>query len=122
MENINERYLYFLLESSKPVYVKEPWVLDIVRKYPHFEINNQNQETFVDDLSSFMHNNGNVKKAFVIIDTTEMNDDMQKRISCLVKDNAYQTLKIFDNCKIIATGKSNNINKDLLGLLVLVDV
>lgn len=122
MENINERYLYFLLESNKPVYVKEPWVLDIVRKYPHFEINNQNQEMFVDDLSSFIRNNKNAKKVFIVIDTTEMTDDVQKRLSCLVKDNSYQAVNLTDNYKIVVTGKSNNINKELLGLLVLVDV
>ena len=113
MENINERYLYFLLESNKPVYVKEPWVLDIVRNYPHFEINNQNQEMFVDDLSSFIRNNTNVKKVFIVIDTTEMTDDVQKRLSCLVKDNSYQAVNLTDNYKIVVTGKSNNINKEL---------
>lgn len=40
----------------------------------------------------------------------------------MIKDKSYQALSLSDNCKIIVTGDKNNMNKELLGLLVVIDV
>lgn len=123
MENRNkERYLFLIFESNTPVYLKEYAILDIVKNYPYFEINDNNQTSFGEQLQNFINNNYSVKKMFIIINTNNINVDDQKILSYMVKDKSYQTVSLPDSCKIIVTGNKYNINKELFDLLVAVDV
>lgn len=123
MENRNrERYLHFIFENNNPVYLKEMGILDTVKKYPYFEINSNNQISFALSMQKFINDNHSAQKIFVIIDTTNINEDNQKVLSCMVKDKAYQTVSLPDNCKIIVTGNKDSMNKELFGLLVVIDV
>jgi hypothetical protein len=123
MENRNkERYLYFIVENNNPIYLKENAVLDIVKNYPYFEINSNNQISFIESLQKFVNDNNSVQKKFIIINTDNINMDNQKMLSYMVKDKSYQTLSLPDNFKIIVTGNKDNMNKELFGLLVAVDV
>ena len=123
MENRNkERYLHFIFESNTPVYLKENAILDIVKSYPYFEINGDNQSSFIESLQFFINDNNNAQKTFIIINTNNINMDNQKILSYMVKDKSYQTLSLQDNCKIIVIGNKDNMDKELFGLLVTVDV
>ena len=122
MERNKERYLHFIFESKTPVYLKENIILDIVKALPYFEIDGNNQDLFYDSLCKFIHDNSDYEKKVIIINTDKINLDNQRKLSCMVKDKSYQTLSIPDNCKIIVTGNKENMNKELLGLLVAVDV
>ena len=123
MENRNkERYLYFIFENNNPVYLKENAILDIVKNYPYFEINGNNQLSFVGSLQNFINKNNNAQKTFIIINTDNIDINNQKVLSAMVKDNSYQTLSLPDSCKIIVIGDKNNMDKELFGLLVVVDV
>ena len=123
MENRNkERYLHFIFESNTSVYLKENAILDIVKNYPYFEINGDNQSSFIESLQFFINNNNNAQKTFIIINTNNINMDNQKILSYMVKDKSYQTLSLPDSCKIIVIGNKDNMDKELFGLLVAVDV
>ena len=123
MENRNkERYLYFIFENNNPVYLKENAILDIVNSYPYFDINGNNQLSFIESLRNFINDNNNAQKKFIIINIDNINMNNQKILSSLVKDKSYQTLSLPDSCKIIVIGNKDNMNKELLGLLVVVDV
>jgi hypothetical protein len=123
MENRNkERYIYFIVENNSPIYLKENAFLDIVKNYPYFEINGDNQISFIEPLKKFVDNNDSVQKKFIIINTDNINMDNQKVLSYMVKDKSYQTLSLPDSVKIIVTGNKDNMNKELFGLLVAVDV
>lgn len=123
MENRNgERYLHFIFENNNPVYLKNNNILDIVKNYPYFEINANNQASFIETLNVFLNDNYMAKKIFIIIDTNNIDLSNQRIISCMIKDKSYQALSLSDNCKIIVTGDKNNMNKELLGLLVVIDV
>ena len=122
MENRSkERYFHFIFENNNPVYLKEKTILDIVKENPYFEITDNNQMSFVESLQKFINNNI-AKKIFIIINTDNINIDNQKKISYMVKDKSYQTVSLPDRCKIIVTGNKDNINKELFGLLVAIDV
>lgn len=122
MENRSkERYFHFIFENNNPVYLKEKTILDIVKDNPYFEITDNNQMSFVESLQKFINNNI-AKKIFIIINTDNINIDNQKMISYMVKDKSYQTVSLPDSCKIIVTGNKDNINKELFGLLVAIDV
>lgn len=122
MENRNkERYIYFIFESNIPVYIKETAILDVVKDYPYFEINGDNQASFSEQLQSFINDNHMVQKMFIIINTNNINMDRQKILSYMVKDKSYQTVSLPDNCKIIVTGNQDSMDKELFGLLVVVD-
>jgi len=122
MENRSkERYFHFIFENNNPVYLKEKNILDIVKDNPYFEITGNNQMSFVESLQKFINNNI-TKKIFIIINTDNINIDNQKMISYMVKDKSYQTVSLPDRCKIIVTGNKDNINKELFGLLVAIDV
>jgi len=122
MENRSkERYFHFIFENNNPVYLKEKTILDIVKDNPYFEITGNNQMSFVESLQKFINNNI-IKKIFIIINTDNINIDNQKMISYMVKDKSYQTVSLPDRCKIIVTGNKDNINKELFGLLVAIDV
>ena len=123
MENRNkERYLHFIFESNTPVYLKENAILDIVKSYPYFEINGDNQSSFIESLQFFINDNNNAQKTFIIINTNNINMNNKKILSYMVKDKSYQTLSLQDNCKIIVIGNKDNMDKELFGLLVTVDV
>ena len=123
MENRNkERYLHFIFESNTPVYLKENAILDIVKNYPYFEIDENNQVSFGVQLQEFINNNQTVKKSFIIINTNNISIDNQKMLSYMVKDKTYQTVSLPDNSKIIVTGNKDSMYKELFGLLVVVDV
>lgn len=123
MENRNkERYLYFIFENNNPVYLKENAILDIVKSYPYFEINGNNQSSFIESLQNFINENNNAQKTFIIINTDNINVNNQKTLSVMVKDKSYQTLSLPDSCKIIVIGDKDNMDKELFGLLVAVDV
>lgn len=123
MENRNkERYLYFIFENNNSVYLKDNTILDIVKSYPYFEINGNNQITFVEQLQNFINDNDNAQKKFIIINTDNINMDNQKLLSYMVKDKTYQTLSLPNSCKIIVIGNKDNMDKELFGLLVTVDV
>lgn len=123
MENkYNDRYLFFFFESKNPVYLKDNSMLDIVKKHPYFEINSNNQSSFIKNLNIFLKNNSNAEKNFIIINTDNIDLNNQNKICCMVKDKSYQTLYLLDNCKIIVTGNKDYINKELLSLLVMIDV
>ncbi len=123
MENRNkERYLHFIFESNTPVYLKENAILDIVKSYSYFEINGDNQSSFIESLQFFINDNNNAQKTFIIINTNNINMDNQKILSYMVKDKSYQTLSLPDSCKIIVIGNKDNMDKELFGLLVTVDV
>lgn len=123
MENRNkERYLYFIFENNNPVYLKENAILDIVKSYPYFEINDNNQLSFIESLQNFINENNNAQKTFIIINTDNIDMNNQKVLSTMVKDKVYQTLSLPDSCKIIVIGDKNNMDKELFGLLVAVDV
>ena len=117
-----DRYLHFIFERNNPVYLKEISILDIVKNYPYFEINGNNQMSFIESLQKFINNNYSVPKMFLIINTDDINMDTQKKLSYMVKDKSYQTLTLPDNCKIIVTGNKDRMNKELFGLLAVVDV
>ena len=123
MENRNkERYLHFIFESNTSVYLKENAILDIVKNYPYFEIDGNNQASFSEQLQEFINNNQTVQKIFIIINTNNINMDNQKILSAMLKDKSYQTLSLPDSCKIIVIGNKDNMDKELFGLLVAVDV
>ena len=123
MENNNDdRYLHFLFETINPVYLKEKALLNVVRKYPSFEINGDNQTDFIDLLTNFVNENRNTKRMFIIINADDINISNQRILSYMVKDKAYQTLSLPRNTKIIVVGNKNNINKELFALLGIVDV
>ena len=122
MENRNKnRYLHFIFESNNSVYLKENAILDIVKSYPYFEINGNNQASFSEKLEDFI-NNQTVQKKFIIINTNNISIDNQKMLSYMVKDKSYQTVSLPDNCKIIVTGNKDSMDKELFGLLVVIDV
>ena len=123
MENRNkERYLHFIFENNIPVYLKENAILDIVKDYSYFEINSNNQISFIESLKKFINDNNHVQKKFIIINTDNINLDNQRKLSYMVKDKSYQTVSLPDSCKIIVTGSKDNIVKELFGLLVAIDV
>ena len=123
MENNNaDRYLHFLFETINPVYLKEKALLNVVRKYPSFEINGDNQTDFIDLLTNFVNENRNTKRMFIIINADDINISNQRILSYMVKDKTYQTLSLPRNTKIIVVGNKNNINKELFALLGIVDV
>lgn len=123
MENRNkERYLHFIFENNTPVYIKENTILDIVKNYPYFEINADNQESFSQQLQDFINDNHNNQKIFIIINNNNIGINNQKILSCMVKDKSYQTVSLPDNCKIIVTGDKDSMDKELFGLLVVIDV
>lgn len=123
MENRNkERYLHFIFESNNPVYLKENAILDIVKNYPCFEINGNNQMSFIESLQKFINDNHSIQKMFIIINTDNINVDNQKMLSYMVKDKSYQTVFLPDSCKIIITGNKDSMDKELFGLLVVIDV
>lgn len=123
MENRNqERYLHFIFESNNPIYLKEKAVLDTINNYPYFEVNGNNQTSFIESLNKFINDNISASKMFLIINTDNISIDNQKMLSYMVKDKSYQTLNLPDNCKIIVTGNKDSINKQLFGLLVVIDV
>ena len=123
MENRNkERYLYFIFENDNSVYLKENANLDIVKSYPYFEINGDNQSSFIESLQNFINENNNAKKIFIIINTDNIDMNNQKVLSVMVKDKSYQTVSLPDSCKIIVTGNQDGMDKELFGLLVVVDV
>lgn len=123
MENRNKkRYLHFIFENNNPVYLKENALLDIINSYPYFEITCNNQMSFIESLQKFLIDNNNTQKIFLIINTDNINVDNQKMLSCMVKDKSYQTVSLPSNCKIIVIGNKDNMNKELFGLLVAVDV
>ncbi len=73
MENRNgERYLHFIFENNNPVYLKNNNILDIVKNYPYFEINANNQASFIETLNVFLNDNYMAKKIFIIIDTNNI--------------------------------------------------
>lgn len=123
MENRNkDRYLHFIFENNNPVYLKEEIILDIIKDYPYFKITDNNQMSFSGTLQKFINNNNSAKKIFIIINADNINVDNQKIISYMVKDKSYQTVSLPDSCKIIVTGNKDSINKELFGLLVVIDV
>lgn len=117
-----ERYLHFIFENNNPVYLKENAILDIVKDFPYFEINSNNQISFIESLKKFINDNNHVQKKFIIINTDNINIDNQRKLSYMVKDKSYQTVSLPDSCKIIVTGSKDNIVKELFGLLVAIDV
>lgn len=122
MESKNEkRYIHFIVENNSPVYLKEKTILDIIKKYPNFEINSNNQLTFSDSLQAFINNNSDVQRMFIIINTTNIDVAIQKKLSYMIKDKSYQTISLPNNSKIVVTGNKDNIDKELLGLLVVID-
>lgn len=122
MESKNEkRYIHFIVENNSPVYLKEKAILDIIKKYPNFEINSNNQLTFSDSLQAFINNNSDVQRMFIIINTTNIDVAIQKKLSYMIKDKSYQTISLPNNSKIVVTGNKDNIDKELLGLLVVID-
>ena len=122
MESKNEkRYIHFIVENNSPVYLKEKAILDIIKKYPNFEINSNNQLTFSDSLQAFINNNSDVQRMFIIINTTNIDVALQKKLSYMIKDKSYQTISLPNNSKIVVTGNKDNIDKELLGLLVVID-
>lgn len=122
MESKNEkRYIRFIVENNSPVYLKEKAILDIIKKYPNFEINSNNQLTFSDSLQAFINNNSDVQRMFIIINTTNIDVAIQKKLSYMIKDKSYQTISLPNNSKIVVTGNKDNIDKELLGLLVVID-
>lgn len=122
MESKNEkRYIHFIVENNSHVYLKEKAILDIIKKYPNFEINSNNQLTFSDSLQAFINNNSDVQRMFIIINTTNIDVAIQKKLSYMIKDKSYQTISLPNNSKIVVTGNKDNIDKELLGLLVVID-
>ena len=121
MEN-KERYLYYIFENKSPVYLKREGILEVIKDFPCFEINEGNQDSFIDALPVFLNDTNNAQKRFIIINTNNINIDNQKKLSYMIKDKEYQTLILPDNCKIIVTGNKDNLDKELYGLLVVVDV
>lgn len=123
MENKNkERYLYFIFKNNNPIYLKENAILDIIKDYSYFEINDNNQSSFIESLKEFINNKNNTQKKFIIINTDKINMDNQKKLFYMVKDKSYQTISIPDDYKIIVVGNKDNMNKELFGLLVVADV
>lgn len=123
MENKNkERYLYFIFKNNNPIYLKENAILDIIKDYSYFEINDNNQSSFIESLKEFINNKNNTQKKFIIINTDKINVDNQKKLFYMVKDKSYQTISIPDDYKIIVVGNKDNMNKELFSLLVVADV
>lgn len=123
MENKKiQQCLYFIFESKIPVYLKKSSILDAFVDLPRFEINGNNQMSFVETLQKFINDNHNSKEMFVIINTDNISADYQNRLSFLVKEKIYQTIFLPDNCKVIVTGNKEKISKEILGHLVEVDV
>lgn len=123
MENKNkERYLYFIFKNNNPIYLKENAILDIIKDYSYFEINDNNQSSFIESLKEFINNKNNTQKKFIIINTDKINMDNQKKLFYMVKDKSYQTISIPDDYKIIVVGNKDNMNKELFSLLVVADV
>ena len=52
MEN-KERYLYYIFENKSPVYLKREGILEVIKDFPCFEINEGNQDSFIDATSIF---------------------------------------------------------------------
>ncbi|MBR3162299.1 MAG: hypothetical protein IKF19_06190 [Bacilli bacterium] len=117
-----QRYLYYIFRSNNSVYLKEKAILDIVKDYNYFEINGNNQMSFIEPLQKFINDSFNEKKVFIIINTDDISIDSQKMLSFMVKDKSYQTVFLPDNCKIIVTGNKDKMYKKLYGLLVALDV
>ena len=123
MENKKtKRYLYFLFEDEGPVYLKEKALLDVLEKYPCFEINGDNCSAFIDDLNLFLDGNYKSKRKFIIIDTEKISIEEQNRLCSIVKDKSYQATFLPDNCKVVVLGKREKMDKELLSLLVVIDV
>lgn len=123
MEDRNkERYLYFIFENNNPVYLKENTILEIIKNYSYFEINGNNQTSFIESLQKFVNDNKNAQKKFIIINTDNINMSNQKMLSYMVKDKSYQAISLPESCKIIVIGNKDNMDKELFGLLVAVDV
>lgn len=123
MEDRNkERYLYFIFENNNPVYLKENAILEIIKNYSYFEINGNNQTSFIESLQKFVNDNKNAQKKFIIINTDNINMSNQKMLSYMVKDKSYQAISLPESCKIIVIGNKDNMDKELFGLLVAVDV
>lgn len=118
MENkITKGETYALFISDSPLYIEEHRLLNIVKNYPYFEINGNNQISFVESLKKFLNDNNHVQKTFIIINSDNINMDNQRKLSYMVKDKTYQNLYIPVSCKIIVIGNKEKMNKELLGLL-----
>ena len=73
-------------------------------------------------LQKFVNDNKNAQKKFIIINTDNINMSNQKMLSYMVKDKSYQAISLPESCKIIVIGNKDNMDKELFGLLVAVDV
>ena len=119
--NLNGHY-YSIFESDTAAYIETSTIIKQIKNFPYFEINNNNQMSFYEDLKTFVKHASDSKKFFIIININNISMDNQKRLSYMVKDKTYQTLSLPDNCKIIVTGNKDSIDKELFGLLVIIDV
>ena len=123
MENKNaQRYLYFLFRSKSAVFLKETRILNAFNDYPKYEINSSNQNSFIDDVEEFINNNKDANKSFIVVNIPNITIDNQKKICSMAKDRICLTTPLPDNCKIVVIGNIDEIDKELLGLLVEIDV
>lgn len=112
---------YSIFESKSPVYLKDKSYLEKLKNYPYFEINADNRcpsnELAYESLKEFILNNASEQIVFIIIDTNNITQENQKKLSYMVKDGTWQNINFTDNCKVIVLGNIDEMNNQLLGLL-----
>ena len=113
---------YIIFESKSPVYLKDESYLEKLKNYPYFEINADNRcpsnKLAYESLEEFVLNNASAQIVFIIINTNNITQENQKKLSYLVKDGTWQNINFTDNCKVIVLGNREEMNNQLLGLLV----
>lgn len=112
---------YIIFESKSPVYLKDESYLEKLKNYPYFEINADNScpsnELAYELLKEFILNNESAQIVFIIINTNNITQENQKKLSYMVKDGTWQNISFTDNCKVIVLGNTDEMNNQLLGLL-----
>ena len=115
---------YIFFESKTPLYLKDERYLEKLKNYPYFEINADNRcpsnESAYESLKEFILNNANAQIAFIIINTNDITQENQKKLSYMVKDRTWQITSFTDNCKVIVLGNTDEMNNQLHCLLLYV--
>ena len=115
-----KRREYTIFESKFPVYLNDESYLEKLKNYPCFEINADNKspsnELAYESLKEFILNNASTQIAFIIINTNNITQENQKKLSYMVKDRTWQHFSFTDNCKVIVLGNTDEMNNQLLSL------
>ena len=111
---------FIFFECKTPVHLKDERDLEKLKNYPYFEINADNRcpsnALAFESLQEFILNNKSAQIVFIIINTNNITQENQKKLSYMVKDRTWLHFSFTDNCKVIVLGNTDEMNNQLLGL------